>query len=515
MARKLTHTLILIVVLALFLSCLSIPAFSTNSSCDGCTFGTFNGSPACLKDGALHICAQNFPDDNFRDYISKEFDPNGVGSLSQAAVDAVEEIRCGDWDSDSSLGIKDLSGIQYFTSITVLHCANNELTYLDLSKNTALIDLDCQANQLTELLLNNLPELYSVICGGNKISTLTLPYSYFDTLYIGSNALAYLPTLGVAPYNFGVGNQVIYRELDVQPKEDGYTIDLAQIIDDELWLTMLDSVDGGTFDRATNTVYFQNFPETFTYTLKHWYNWDSGFTGYLGKFDVTVNVLCAHKWSSADSNPVTCTVCGALAPGKIENTTANNDYSGALLGEAEELANKLFTEAELSKLEQGENINFNLTVKDITSTVSPETANVFTQALGDYTPGAYLDISLFKQVGSSEPEAISATNGAVTISLSIPSELHGTDRAYKILRLHNGSIAELDVNYDKKSETLTFQSDAFSTYALVYRDTVTAPGDTTNPETGDRSLSSHLLITAFCICSIAVVWTNFARRRVK
>src|SRR6185436_2773632 len=43
----------------------------------------------------------------------------------------------------SGRSIADLTGIEAFTSLTALECANNALTTLDISHNTALTSLRC------------------------------------------------------------------------------------------------------------------------------------------------------------------------------------------------------------------------------------------------------------------------------------------------------------------------------------------------------------------------------------
>ena len=38
-----------------------------SAACEGHTLGTFSGVPACVNEnGDLHLCENNFPDDNFR-----------------------------------------------------------------------------------------------------------------------------------------------------------------------------------------------------------------------------------------------------------------------------------------------------------------------------------------------------------------------------------------------------------------------------------------------------------------
>ncbi len=93
----------------------------------------------------------------------------------------------------SSLNIKDLTGIEDFTSLTTLYCTinslknlnvsknilltelncgRNGLTSLDLSKNTALTSLGCSENRMTNLDISKQPNLNFLDCSFNKISNL-------------------------------------------------------------------------------------------------------------------------------------------------------------------------------------------------------------------------------------------------------------------------------------------------------------------------------------------------------
>ncbi len=61
--------------------------------------------------------------------------------------------------------------------MTQLKCGNNELTSLDLSKNTALTWLDCSYNELTSLDLSKNTALKGLWCGNNPLQKLIL-YKY-------------------------------------------------------------------------------------------------------------------------------------------------------------------------------------------------------------------------------------------------------------------------------------------------------------------------------------------------
>ena len=65
------------------------PAESLGASeaCAGHTLGTFSGVPACVdSSGNLHVCENNFPDKNFRDYINQQSGGDGYFTLLITAV---------------------------------------------------------------------------------------------------------------------------------------------------------------------------------------------------------------------------------------------------------------------------------------------------------------------------------------------------------------------------------------------------------------------------------------------
>ena len=71
-------------------------------------------------------------------------------------------------------GISDLTGIEAFTGLTELHCANNLLVHLDLSANTDLTYLDCHNNQLTSLNVKSNLLLVYLNCFNNKLADIVL-----------------------------------------------------------------------------------------------------------------------------------------------------------------------------------------------------------------------------------------------------------------------------------------------------------------------------------------------------
>lgn len=109
----------------------------------------------------------NFPDKNFRDVV-KTFDTDDNNILSDTEIAAVKKIDC------KGRAITNLKGIEYFTALEYLYCYDNELTELDLKRNTKLKELNCSTNRLTVLDLSQNPKLKRVICSDNALTALNL-----------------------------------------------------------------------------------------------------------------------------------------------------------------------------------------------------------------------------------------------------------------------------------------------------------------------------------------------------
>lgn len=131
----------------------------------------------------IAIDATNFPDANFRQYVLDEIDTDGDGSLSDA------ECRFRHLDVRDK-NIADLTGIEFFTNLTMIYCFNNQLTSLDLSKNINLNTLQCYGNQLTSLNLSQNTGLTELYCQNNKLTALDVSNNAkLNLLYCYGNEL--------------------------------------------------------------------------------------------------------------------------------------------------------------------------------------------------------------------------------------------------------------------------------------------------------------------------------------
>ena len=118
-----------------------------------------------VQSAGVAIDDTNFPDANFRTVV-KKFDTNQDSSLSDTEIAAVKKINC------SNKGITNLKGIEYFTSLNILRCTDNQLTALDVSENTALTKLNCCFNKLTSLDVSKNTALTILECNANRLTSL-------------------------------------------------------------------------------------------------------------------------------------------------------------------------------------------------------------------------------------------------------------------------------------------------------------------------------------------------------
>ena len=109
--------------------------------------------------------SKNFPDANFRAVV-KTYDSNKDGYLSDSEISGVTNIVC------EGKKITSLKGIEYFTALQGLWCANNNIKTVNLKGNTDLRGVWCSGNPITSLDFSGNPELVWVYCFDCKLTSL-------------------------------------------------------------------------------------------------------------------------------------------------------------------------------------------------------------------------------------------------------------------------------------------------------------------------------------------------------
>lgn len=119
--------------------------------------------------GGVEINEVNFPDAAFREYV-KQFDTDGSDALSASEISSVTAI--GNSEKGFLNNVTDLRGIEYFTSLTLLNCSDNNITVWP-NLPSSLETLTCINCGLSELPM--LPAgLKTLNCGENNFTSLSI-----------------------------------------------------------------------------------------------------------------------------------------------------------------------------------------------------------------------------------------------------------------------------------------------------------------------------------------------------
>jgi Leucine-rich repeat (LRR) protein len=113
----------------------------------------------------------NIPDANFKAYLIQD---STINTNRDTAIQVTEAESFSGSIICRKLNITDLTGIEFFTSLTYLDCDTNELTSLNISNNLKLTILRCGSNQITSLDLSKNIALTFIHCSDNQLSSLEL-----------------------------------------------------------------------------------------------------------------------------------------------------------------------------------------------------------------------------------------------------------------------------------------------------------------------------------------------------
>lgn len=130
--------------------------------------------------GDVPIDEAHFPDEKFRAYVNNW--AGGDGILSDNDIARITFVSL--YGKQERYYVSSLKGIEYLTALTELTCYYcDNLTELDLSRNTELVELECSNNNIRTLDLQNNTHLRRIRCVENQMTSLTLG-SHPDLTYL-------------------------------------------------------------------------------------------------------------------------------------------------------------------------------------------------------------------------------------------------------------------------------------------------------------------------------------------
>lgn len=155
--------------------------------------------------------------------------------------------------------------------------------------------------------------------------------------------------------------------------------------------------------------------------------------------------------------------------GKIEK---QNPEGLALNNDISSLSSSLLTDQERELVKNGADA---VVYTSLGAEIDKSDLEKLNAALGSLTLGKAYDIDLWVQVGDNAARQITSTSEKINLSLKVDDSLINKNgnikRTYKVIRIHDGVAAVLEGSFDTTTQMFTFETDKFSTYALVYVDT--------------------------------------------
>ncbi|MCF2553405.1 hypothetical protein I6E20_15625, partial [Bacteroides caecigallinarum] len=106
---------------------------------------------------------------NFEGGLSWVADEDGTIPLTQKNLDMMSAVEFLNLDG---AGLTSIDYLKYFTGLTMLHCSNNSLEYVDLNYLTKLRELYIYNSNVKELKIDNLVNLERLVCNDNNLSEL-------------------------------------------------------------------------------------------------------------------------------------------------------------------------------------------------------------------------------------------------------------------------------------------------------------------------------------------------------
>ena len=190
----------------------------------------------------------------------------------------------------------------------------------------------------------------------------------------------------------------------------------------------------------------------------------------------------------------------------VISSSANQLVTEILAGKAVDAVDEATKEAVKQAAESGKAITAAVSVELMDeSQVTEADKALIKESAGKVAGGAvvaqYLDLKVLLTADGVELGTLNKLNSAASFTIAVPEELKADGRIFHIARLHDGKVDLLET-VQNEDGTLTFSTDRFSTYALVYLDgssggngnnggETTTPGGDSTTDTGKGSDSAN------------------------
>ena len=216
---------------------------------------------------------------------------------------------------------------------------------------------------------------------------------------------------------------------------------------------------------------------------------DFGYAEFKAGTKVTIKFTPDYGYQllSASLNGGKLTAVDSQVSTFVLDMPATDLHLSALFTKSEDKVNTASTKVDGATLGNAENIigsgNLQLNIADISGTELNQIQSGMQAQAGNGEIQSYLSMDLFQVVNKGNSNDVWETqltdlNAKLNVTLQVKDEMKNQQGTYYVIREHDGAYEKLPATYDAASGTITFATDKFSAYALVF-EAGTSSGTTT------------------------------------
>ena len=245
------------------------------------------------------------------------------------------------------------------------------------------------------------------------------------------------------------------------------------------------------------------------------YNGTQTFTGIIPRVNGTYNL------EIVPGTKTKFVVTGGKEPNTVTPEVSKGTPATSVSSDADKIVENTkasYSEEQQAALKEGGKADVKVSVSK--TTPSEEAKKLVEAQLNSTNKIAmYLDLGVKVSIKDADGTvigsdvALSETGTPVQFTVALDDSFINTnntvDRTYQVVRIHEGKVDVLPATFDPETKTITFESDKFSTYALMYTDTPKASKTPVTSDAGNVALYAGMGVIALA----AVVAMIFFKKK--
>lgn len=245
------------------------------------------------------------------------------------------------------------------------------------------------------------------------------------------------------------------------------------------------------------------------------YNGTQTFTGIIPRVNGT------YYLEIVPGTKTKFVVTGGKEPNTVTPVVSKGTPATSVSSDADKIVENTkasYSEEQQAALKEGGKADVKVSVSKTTPTAEDKKL-VEAQLNSTNKIAMYLDLGVKVSIKDADgivigsDVALSETGTPVQFTVALDDSFINTnntvDRTYQVVRIHEGKVDVLPATFDPETKTITFESDKFSTYALMYTDTPKASKTPVTSDDGNVALYAGMGVIALA----AVVAMIFFKKK--